>query len=35
MRPDNGKFSLAIRLWQRLPLWLANAMGPVIVGGIP
>jgi serine/alanine adding enzyme len=35
MRPDNGKFGLAIRLWKRLPLWLANAIGPMIVRGIP
>jgi FemAB-related protein (PEP-CTERM system-associated) len=35
MRPDNGKFGLAIRVWQRLPLWLANAVGPAIVRGIP
>jgi len=35
MRPDNGKFGLAIRIWQRLPLWLANAAGPMIVRGIP
>lgn len=35
MRPDNGKFGLAIRLWQKLPLWLANAAGPSIVRGIP
>jgi len=35
MRPDSGKFGLAIRLWQRLPLWLANAVGPAIVRGIP
>jgi serine/alanine adding enzyme len=35
MRPDNGKFGLAIRIWQGLPLWLANAAGPIIVRGIP
>ncbi len=35
MRPDNGKFGLAIRIWRRLPLWLANAAGPAIVRGIP
>jgi hypothetical protein len=35
MRPDSGRFSLAIRLWQKLPLWLANAAGPVLVRGIP
>jgi len=35
MRPDNGQFGLAIRIWQQLPLWLANAVGPAIVRGIP
>jgi len=35
MRPDNGKYGLAIRVWKRLPLWLANAAGPAIVRGIP
>jgi FemAB-related protein (PEP-CTERM system-associated) len=34
-RPENKKFGLAIRLWQRLPLWVANALGPGIVRGIP
>ena len=35
MRPESGKYGLAIRLWQRLPLWLANLIGPTIVRGIP
>jgi len=35
MRPDNRKYQLAIRLWQRLPLAVANALGPAIVRGIP
>lgn len=35
MRPDNGKYGLAIRAWRRLPLWLANLIGPTIVRGIP
>ena len=35
MRPENGTFGLAIRLWQKLPLWIANAAGPSIVRGIP
>ena len=35
MRPDSGKYGLAIRTWQRLPLWLANLVGPTIVRGIP
>lgn len=33
--PKNAKFSLAIKVWQRLPLWLANAIGPSIVRSIP
>ena len=35
LRPDNPKFALATRLWQKLPLWLANTLGPTIVRGIP
>ncbi len=35
MRPDNPKYQLMIRTWQRLPLWLANFLGPKIVRGIP
>ncbi|MGE3957937.1 MAG: FemAB family XrtA/PEP-CTERM system-associated protein [Vicinamibacterales bacterium] len=33
--PKNAKFSLAIRAWQRLPLPLANLLGPMIVRSIP
>jgi FemAB-related protein (PEP-CTERM system-associated) len=33
--PVNPKFDLAIRLWRRLPLWMANAMGPHIVRWLP
>lgn len=33
--PHNPKFSAAIAAWQRLPLWLANAVGPAIVRNIP
>lgn len=33
--PKNAKFSLAIQIWQRLPLWLANTIGPSIVRAIP
>jgi FemAB-related protein (PEP-CTERM system-associated) len=33
--PKNPKFSLAIETWKRLPLWLANVIGPPIVRGIP
>lgn len=34
-RPDNPKYQRRIRTWQKLPLWLANAVGPWIVRGIP
>lgn len=34
-RPDNEKFRRAVQIWQRLPLWLANRIGPWIVRGIP
>ncbi|HKW01027.1 MAG TPA: FemAB family XrtA/PEP-CTERM system-associated protein [Vicinamibacterales bacterium] len=33
--PKNPKFQRAINMWQRLPLWLANAAGPYIVRDIP
>jgi FemAB-related protein (PEP-CTERM system-associated) len=35
LRPDNARFSLAIRTWQRLPVWLTRLVGPAIVRGIP
>ena len=28
--PTNPKYRLAIRAWQRLPLWVANRVGPVL-----
>jgi FemAB-related protein (PEP-CTERM system-associated) len=34
-KPDNPKFQWRIRLWQKLPLWLASAVGPWVVRGIP
>jgi FemAB-related protein (PEP-CTERM system-associated) len=33
--PKNPKFRIAIEGWRRLPLWLANAIGPRIVREIP
>ena len=33
--PANPKFASAIAAWQRLPLWVANAVGPAIVRNIP
>ncbi len=35
VRPDNKKFSLSIRIWQRLPVALTRIIGPPIVRGIP
>lgn len=35
MRPDNGKFGLMIRAWQKLPVWVTRLIGPTIVRGIP
>jgi FemAB-related protein (PEP-CTERM system-associated) len=34
-RRDNPRFSLFIRLWQRLPVFLTRLIGPPIVRGIP
>jgi FemAB-related protein (PEP-CTERM system-associated) len=33
--PTNPKFSAAIELWKRLPLWLTTGVGPAIVRHIP
>jgi FemAB-related protein (PEP-CTERM system-associated) len=33
--PSNGRFDTAIEVWKRLPLWLANAVGPHIVRHVP
>ena len=33
--PASAKFRLAVRVWQRLPLAVANALGPRIVRNIP
>jgi FemAB-related protein (PEP-CTERM system-associated) len=33
--PTNPRFSLAIAAWKRLPMAVANAIGPAIVRGIP
>ena len=35
LNPHNPKFALAIRAWQRLPVPVANALGPHIVRNIP
>ena len=33
--PNNPKYQLAIRLWKRLPLGVANRLGPLIARAIP
>ena len=35
LSPKNPKFDLAIRTWQRLPLSVANVVGPLVVRNIP
>lgn len=35
MRPDNPRYSLAIRVWKKLPLFLTRWIGPLLVRGIP
>lgn len=35
LRLENPKYQRAVRIWQRLPLWIANRIGPKIVRGIP
>jgi len=35
LNPSNPKFALAIALWQRLPLAVANWLGPRLVGSLP
>jgi FemAB-related protein (PEP-CTERM system-associated) len=32
--PTNPKYRLAIRAWQRLPLWAANRVGPLLAPGL-
>jgi serine/alanine adding enzyme len=33
--PKNPKFRLAVSLWQRLPIAVANRIGPIVVRNIP
>ena len=35
MRPDQGGYGLAVRVWRLLPVWLTRLIGPSIVRGIP
>lgn len=33
--PLNPKFERAIKIWKRMPLWMANAVGPHVVRWVP
>ena len=33
--PGSGRFHLAIEIWKKLPLPVANTLGPLIIGNIP
>lgn len=33
--PGSGKFAMAIELWKKLPVPVANTIGPLIIGNIP
>ena len=35
LNQSNPKFELAIRAWQRMPLWCANLVGPRILRNLP
>lgn len=35
LNPDNKKYDLAIKTWQKMPVWLTQLIGPHIVRGLP
>ncbi|WP_431685884.1 FemAB family XrtA/PEP-CTERM system-associated protein [Hahella sp. NBU794] len=35
LNPDNPKFKLVIAVWKRLPVWLTNTVGPLLVKYLP
>lgn len=35
LTPNNPKFEWFLRLWQRLPLWVTNRIGPVLIKWVP
>jgi hypothetical protein len=35
LSPNNPKYALAVRCWKKMPLALANRVGPWIVRNIP
>lgn len=35
LNPDNPKFALAIRIWQKIPIFITKIIGPLIVKNLP
>ena len=35
VRPDNPRYGMLIRCWQRLPVWVTRLLGPPLIRGIP
>lgn len=35
MNPKNPKYTLAIKIWRKLPVFVTNSIGPLIVKGLP
>lgn len=35
LSPSNSKFDLAIKIWQKLPLWFTKIIGPILVRNLP
>jgi serine/alanine adding enzyme len=35
LNPDNPRYRLAITAWQKLPVWIANVIGPRLVRNLP
>jgi hypothetical protein len=35
LTPNNPKFDWFLRVWQRLPLWLTNRIGPFLIKWVP
>jgi len=35
LSPDNPKFKLAIMIWKKLPLFVTNLLGPILVKNLP
>ncbi len=33
--PENPKYRMAVRLWRKMPLWLANVVGPRLIRNFP